>query len=221
MPSRTQLIFTLAATTGLLVAAGTLTAVGLRPAAEASAAALAEARLPVIEAFPAEAVGTYATDAVHSSVIFRTTHARVANFYGRFNSMDGTFVLAENPADSTFTFSIDTTSIDTNNANRDDHLRSPDFFNVEQFDEATFTTTGIEPADEGPHTLKGDLTLNGVTKPIEADLTFTGTGEFRGSQVAGFEAVFTINRSDFGITTYLGPIGDEVTVIVAVEGKKQ
>ncbi len=205
----------LALTAGGLAIAGALSGFGKPAPSEASAPAV------MLPAFPASAVGDYAADNVHSSVMFKTTHAGVTNFYGRFNSMTGEFTIAENPADSTFEFSIDTTSIDTNSTNRDDHLRSPDFFNTEQFDTATFTSTGIVASDDGPHTLNGDLTLNGETKAIEAHLTFTGTGEFRGKQVAGFEAVFTIKRSEFGITTYLGPIGDEVTVTIAVEGQKQ
>ncbi len=215
MNKQARIVSLLALTAGGLAIAGALSGLGKAAPVEPAAPAVS------LPAFPASAVGDYSADNVHSSVMFKTTHAGVANFYGRFNSMNGEFTIAENPTESTFEFSIDTTSIDTNSTNRDDHLRSPDFFNTEQFDTATFTSTGIVGSDDGPHTLKGDLTLNGETKAIEADLTFTGTGEFRGKQVAGFEAVFTIKRSEFGITTYLGPIGDDVTVTIAVEGQKQ
>lgn len=219
MPTLNRTATVAALTASALLAAGGLIALNRAPAsvAEASPAAAVVA----MASFPTEAVGSYATDNVHSSVIFRTTHAGVANFYGRFNTIEGTFTLAENPAESTFNFTIQTESVDTGNQGRDDHLRNPDFFNVKQFPTATFVSTGIVASADGPHTLNGNFTLNGVTRPISADLTFTGTGTFRNHQVAGFEAVFTIKRSDFGITTYLGAIGDEVTVTVAVEGRKQ
>lgn len=206
-----------------ITAAGLIAGAGLLALNQSSVPVEATVAAPAVTlaSLPASAAGTYIADAVHSSVLFKTTHAGVANFYGRFNEMAGSFVLAENPAESTFEFTIQTASVDTNNNGRDDHLRNPDFFNVSQFPTSTFKSTGITPAAEGPHTLHGDLTLNGVTKPINAQLTFTGTGEFRNTPVAGFEAVYTIKRSDFGITTYLGPIGDEVTVTVAVEGRKQ
>ena len=217
MPIRVRTVTLLAITAGAVAAVSALSGFGF---ADRASSATAPAGV-VLPALPASAVGEYAADSVHSSVIFQTTHAGVTNFYGRFNKLSGGFSLAENPVDSTFEFTIDTASVDTANGNRDNHLRGPDFFNAEQFPTATFKSTGITAAADGPHTLKGDLFLNGVTKPIEAELTLTGTGEFRGKPVAGFEAIFTINRSDFGITYGIPGIGDEVTVTVAVEGVKQ
>lgn len=202
----------------LIGSVGVLAAAGTRGGA-ATSAAVAEA--PASLGLPTSAAGDYAADAVHSSVVFRVTHAGVTNFYGRFNKMDGQFTLADNPSDLNFNFRISTESIDTNSADRDRHLRSPDFFNTAQFSEARFVSTGVAAGAGDTHKLSGDLTLNGVTKPITADLKITGTGEFRGKQVAGFEARFAIDRREFGITTYDGPIGAEVHVVVSVEGVKQ
>lgn len=212
----------LVASTGAVLGAGALAGFGASPVSSSLAApAEAPSTSASIEVFPENAAGLYAVDVVHTNVLFKIKHARVSNFYGRFNGIEGTFTLAENPVESTFELTIDTTSVDTKVAKRDDHLRSPDFFNVGQFPAATFKSSGIVADDDGTYTLSGEMTLNGVTKAIDADLTFTGTGKFQGKPVAGFEAIFHINRSDFGITTYLGPLGDDVEIIVAVEGKKQ
>ncbi len=168
---------------------------------------------------PSGAAGDYTADPVHSSVIFSIKHADVTNFYGRFNGKSGTFTLADNPADMAFSFTIDTSSVDTGIEGRNDHLRGPDFFNVQQFPEATFESTSVAAGEGGEFKLNGDLTLNGETHPISADLELTGTGEFRGRPVAGFEARFKISRSDFGMS--YGGLSDEVLVIVSIEGGKR
>ncbi|MFG0273499.1 MAG: YceI family protein [Phycisphaerales bacterium] len=172
---------------------------------------------------------TYAADVVHSTVMFQIRHAGVTNFYGRFNDFTGSFSLnEENPAASRFDFTIQLESVDTGSNGRDDHLRSPDFFNVTQFPTSSFKSTNVRKTGEDTYEVTGELNLHGVTKPITATVTHTGTGTFRNKDVKGIEAVFQIKRSEFGITNYLAPdggegggIGNTVTITVAVEGVKQ
>lgn len=178
----------------------------------------------------ATAAATYEVDPVHSSVHFMIRHAGVANFYGRFNEFSGTLVFdPENPDSSSLEFTVATGSVDTGNDGRDEHLRSGDFFNARQFGDATFTSTSFTPgAEEGLWTVEGDLSLHGETRPVTATLNWMGTGEMRGTTIAGFEAQFEFKRSDFGMTTYLaddggddGPLGNTVQMLVSVEAKRQ
>lgn len=167
----------------------------------------------------------FAADTVHSNVMFMIKHAGVSNFYGRFNNFSGEFNLdPKNPSESHFNAEIEIDSVDTGNANRDGHLKGPDFFNVRQFPKATFKSTSVSAtSDAGFYELRGEFTLHGVTRPVTAEVEDLGTSSFSGKAVHAFEAVFTINRSEFGITQYLdsGTLGDEVTIVVAVEGVKQ
>ncbi|MBX3385708.1 MAG: YceI family protein [Phycisphaeraceae bacterium] len=171
------------------------------------------------------ASGALTVDGSHSSVIYRVSHAGVVNFYGRFNKVEGTFDFdPANPSSAVFDVSIPADSIDSNNKQRDDHLKSPDFFNAKQF--PTITFKGKEVRKAGEHfELVGDLTLLGQTKPITAKLEHIGAGD-RGPRMgyrAGFEATFTFKRSDFGMTYGVkdGMLGDEVTVIVALQGMRR
>lgn len=171
------------------------------------------------------ALASYSVDRVHSNVVFNVRHAGVANFYGRFNDFDGSFTFdPESPSNGSFDFTVQTSSIDTGNRNRDDHLRNADFFNARQFPTITFKSTGIREAGDG-FELTGDLTMMGETKPVTAELDWIGTGSFRGKDVSGFEARFNIKRTDFGMDTYVAPdggegggLGNTVNLIVAVEG---
>ncbi|MEM7754434.1 MAG: YceI family protein [Planctomycetota bacterium] len=172
----------------------------------------------------------YKVDAVHSSVFFKIKHAGIANFYGRFNELDGVFHIdTENPSESTFSATIPIESIDTNNDRRDGHLKAADFFNMRQFPTATFESTLVNTTDEdGVFELRGDLTLHGRKRPVVATLHDFGTATFRGNDIAAFEARFEIKRADFGMTTYVaedgsdsGGLGNTVEIVIAVEGIKQ
>lgn len=166
-------------------------------------------------------------DPIHSSVIFKVRHQDAANIYGRFNKLTGRFTIDEaQPSNSAVSFEIDVRSVDTNHNGRDDHLRNADFFNTKQHRTATFESTSLTAAGGNTWTLRGDLTLAGTTKPIEATLVKTGEAAGRDGQVSGWEATFTIQRSEFGLTQYLaadrgdsGPIGNTVEITVAVEAK--
>lgn len=167
----------------------------------------------------------YGVDLVHSSLIFKIRHAGMANFYGRFNDFDGEIHFDQaDPTNSTLAFTVQTASVDTNNSSRDGHLRNADFFNSRQFPTIEFKSTGVKPAGDGVYELNGDLTLHGETRPVAARLTDITTGKVRQNDAMGFEATFSIKRSDFGITKYLAPdggegggLGNTVELIVAIE----
>ena len=167
---------------------------------------------------------TYAIDGGHSSIIFKIMHAGVANFYGRFNEITGQFVYDEaNPANCSFDITVPTASVDTNNTKRDNHLKSPDFFNTPEHPEFTFKSTKVERKDEKTLAVTGDINAHGVTKPITVDFVLTGMSESRRGVKAGMETTFTIKRTDFGMDTYVasGGLGDEVTFTIALEAVKQ
>lgn len=157
-------------------------------------------------------------DSVHSSMAFRIKHAEVAYFYGTFTDIQGQISWDEaNPASSSIEIAIKAESVSTGNKKRDDHLRSQDFFNASKFDKLTFKSTGVSKSGETTYDVKGDLTVHGQTKPITVKLEKTGES---GKKV-GFETVFTIKRSDFGMTFGAPGIGDEVRIMMGLEADKQ
>lgn len=203
---------------GLLVVG----AMGLAPRhTEGQGAALAVAT---------RAIDSFAIDPVHSTVLFRITHAGAGIFWGRFSEVSGTFAMdADDPGGSFFKVTVPISGVDTHNAKRDAHLASGDFFNARQNPEATFESTGVTATDEdGVFEVTGDLTLFGQTKSITARVLDNGGSRFQGKATRGFEVEFTVKRSDFGNTTYLaadgsnsGGLGNDVRIIVAGEGRKQ
>ena len=164
---------------------------------------------------------TFAIDTVHSSVLFRINHAGVSNFYGRFNGIEGSFTVTEGGKGSV-TVKIPVDSVDTANADRDAHLKHADFFNVEQFPDMTFQSDALKDLGGHKFEAKGTLTLHGVSKEITIPLEHIGTkdlGEKFGYRT-GFEGSVTIKRSDYGMKygVDMGMIGDEVKLILAIEG---
>lgn len=198
--------FALALTGTLLAGAAVL---GLSTKTDASPAATAPAM-----------ADAFTVDAVHSSVVFRVKHQNVAYFYGRFNKVSGSFNLDEaNPAASSLDITIDAESVDTANEGRDKHLRTADFFSAKEFPTVTFKSTSAESKGEKQYLVKGDLTFRGVTKPVEVTVTETGRGAGRGGmKIAGFETMFIIKRSEYGMTYGKDSLGDDVTVYVSLEG---
>jgi len=173
----------------------------------------------------------YSIDPVHSTVLFRIRHAGASNFYGRFkriNVKESSFSFdPENLQAATFHFVIDNALVDTGSADRDNHLRTPDFFNVAQYPTTSFTSTAISPNDDGTYEITGDLALHGVTRQVTAQMKWIGEGSFQGVPVAGFEASFEIKRSDFAMTKYLsqaqdesGPLGNTVGLLISVEARR-
>jgi len=166
--------------------------------------------------------GAFTVDRVHSSVLFRVSHLGVSQSYGRFNEMEGSFLInPDSPESSNLNISVKTTSVDTANGKRDDHLRSPDFFNAAQFPVATFKSTAFKKVGDKKYEVTGDLTFHGVTKSITAPLEHVGTAEARGAMKSGFECIFEIKRSDFGMNYMPGALGEDVRVIVSIEGDKK
>lgn len=169
------------------------------------------------------AAETYKVDPVHSSFLFRVKHFNAGYFYGRFNEATGTVVIDEaNPAKSSVEIQVKVESIDTNDVKRDQHLKSPDFFNAKQFPTITFKSKQVKPSGKDTYEVTGDLTLHGVTRTVTAKVTRTGGGKDPfGKFRIGFETVFTIKRSDFGMKFMLGPVSDEIRLIVSIEGIRQ
>jgi polyisoprenoid-binding protein YceI len=144
--------------------------------------------------------GTWTIDAVHSTVGFVARHMMVSKVRGKFGAVEGTIVTAENPLESTATATIDLSSVDTGNAQRDEHLRSADFFTVAQNTTMTFTSTKLE-ADGDDYSVTGDLALNGVTKPVTFALEIEGFGpDPYGGVRAGFTGTGSLSRKEWGIT---------------------
>jgi polyisoprenoid-binding protein YceI len=150
---------------------------------------------------PSELTGTYTVDVSHSRVGFVARHAMVTKVRGSFNEFDATgFLDADDPARSSVQLTIQAASIDTRNADRDAHLRSNDFFAMEQYPTITFTSTGVEVLGSETFELTGDLTIKGVTKPVTVDLEYVGTSRDPfGNTRVGFEGSAVVNRKDWGV----------------------
>ena len=166
---------------------------------------------------PAQAAENFEIDPVHSAIVFSVSHLDIGIVYGRFTDFGGTVVMDEaNPSASSIEVTVQAASIDTEVQQRDDHLRSPDFFNVKQFPVIKFTSTGVSKAAGGGYTVTGELLLHGVTKTITVPFRKVGEGEDSGGNYrVGWAGSFSIDREDYGMT-YGG--GGTVDMIVAFEG---
>lgn len=168
---------------------------------------------------------SWVLDNVHSHVTFSVKHMMVATVRGSFKNYSGNLTL--DPADftrSTFEGDIEVASIDTGNTDRDNHLRSADFFDVGTHPKISFKSTSIQAKGDGEYTVQGDLTIRGVTKPISLEVEFPGTSKNPwGKTVAGIAARATVNRKDFGLTwnavleTGGVAVADKVKVEIDVE----
>ena len=146
------------------------------------------------------AVGTYDIDVSHTQIGFAARHMAVSKVRGRFSKFEGTLELAEDPADSKVSLSIDASSVDTRDENRDNHLRTNDFFDVATYPTWTFVSTGIKPEGATEWKVLGDLTIRGVTKPVTLDVTLEGVvKDPYGNHRVGFSGSTTINREDFNV----------------------
>jgi len=168
------------------------------------------------------AADRYVIDGDHTSVNFKITHLGISWVQGRFNEVEGTAVLDADHAKSSFTMTIAVESIDTKVPKRDEHLRSADFFDVEQHPQMEFKSKRIRPTQEGGLEVTGDVTLHGMTRPLTFELHGGKTAEFpQGVHRIGYSTEFVLKRSDFGMKTMLGPIGDEVHAEISFEAVKQ
>ena len=176
---------------------------------------------------PSYTAGTWAIDPVHSEVGFTVRHMMVSKVRGKFTDFSGQFVTGADPLDSTVTATVQLASIDTGNADRDNHIRSADFFEVDAHPVMTFRSTGVRPNGDG-YALDGELTLKGVTRPLTLDVELGGFGpDPYGGVRSGFTAVGEIKRSDFGVDfnavleTGGVVVGDKITLLLEIEGVLQ
>ena len=172
---------------------------------------------------------TYKVDPDHTSIVFSVAHTGKSYTYGFFRKAVGQYILDKNPANCQFQMKIQADSLDTNNAERDTHLRSSDFFDVQQFPDITFVTTRCEAANTPDggilYKLTGILTIHGVPRQITLNLRMLGEGpgvtgkDYR----TGFLCQIELKRSEFGMTSLLqnNMVGDAVGVTVSFEGIRQ
>jgi polyisoprenoid-binding protein YceI len=160
------------------------------------------------------------TKGQHAAVNFRIKHLGFSWLSGRFDRFNGTFSYDDKaPEASKVAVEIETASVSSNHAERDKHLRSPDFLDVEKFPKATFVSKSVTPGGDGKAKIVGDLTLRGVTKEVTIDAAYVGGGpDPWGSTRAGFTGTTKIALADFGIPKDLGPGSKEVEMILDIEG---
>ena len=177
---------------------------------------------------PVIPTGTWTVDPAHSSVEFSVKHMGIANVRGKFTGFSGTLEMQEQLADSRIRGAVEAASIDTGEAQRDEHLRSQDFFNVEDFPEITFDSTRVEAVDEDSSRVYGNLTMHGVTKEVRLEVVIQGTDvDPWGNTRAGLEVVGKLKRSDFDMkfNQALGSgnvlVGDKVAISLDISAVKQ
>ncbi len=173
--------------------------------------------------FAQETLESWTVDKGHSSATFKVRHM-MANVTGQFREFDGSISIDRaNPARSSVEFTIQAASIDTGNTNRDQHLRSPDFFDAAKFPTITFKSTSVAPKSATEFDVTGDLTMHGVTKRVTLPVSFLGFGKTARGEKAGFEIETTVNRKDYGIIWNRALdeggllLGDDVKVSINLE----
>lgn len=176
------------------------------------------------------AISKWIADPVHSSIDFSVKHMMISRVKGTFNHF--TAEIEADPADlttATITFNVDIASINTFNEDRDNHLRSADFFDVENYPNMTFTATNIVKKDNDEYDVTGDMTIHGTTRPETFAVTFEGAAKdpMGGGEKAGFSAEGKIKRSDYGLT-WNAPmeaggvvVGDEIKISLEIEATKE
>lgn len=172
---------------------------------------------------PAPAADDYAIDGAHAGVNFKISHLGLSWIYGRFDAFSGTFTLDPEPGKCAFNLTIKADSIDTNNKKRDDHLRSPDFFNAKQFPAIEFKSTAVKAGKDG-YEVTGDLTMHGETKPVTFAVVGGKMAQFpQNVQRTGFSTELVLKRTDFGVGSKFGGnmLGDDVHIAISFEGTKK
>jgi polyisoprenoid-binding protein YceI len=154
------------------------------------------------------AEGHWVVDPTHSAVVFSIRHLGLSKVRGRFSRFDASLDVGSSLDDVKVTATIDMSSVDTNNADRDQHLQTTDFFDVDKHPTMVFESTGIS-GDGADWILEGELTINGITKLVELEVEFNGTENYRDDVHAGFTAEGELRRDDFGIDFGIIPLGGE------------
>ena len=176
---------------------------------------------------PGYRAGTWVLDPAHSEVTFSVRHMMISKVRGTFGMKSATLVAPENPLDAKVTASVDVTSVDTKDEGRDTHLRSADFFDVENHPTIEFVSTGAR-VEDGDFFVDGDLTIRGTTKPVSFAFDFGGFGvDPWGNYKAGASATTTVNREDFGLTWNAALetggvlVGKDITINLDLQGSLQ
>ena len=167
----------------------------------------------------ARAADTYTLDTNHTNIVWYINHFGFSNPSGKFTKVEGTLVLDEsNPSNSKVNVTLSPANIESGIDKLDEHLKGKDFFDVDQFPEATFVSTSVDVTGKDTAKVTGTLTLHGVSKPIVLDVKLNKIGtNMMNKKTAGFSATTTIKRSDFGISAYLPALGDDVKVSIESE----
>jgi polyisoprenoid-binding protein YceI len=191
---------------------------------------MTETTLPVTrewEGLTIPAPGTFRFDPQHTNVGFVATHMMFTKVRGQFLDVSGTVALAENPLESEIEITIKTASVSTGSDDRDNHLRSADFFDVEQYPEMTFRSTQIRHIGGEEFAVTGDLTIRGTTRPVELAVTFEGAGVNPwGVEVAGVSGRAEVNREDWNLTWNAALetggvlVGKKVTLAVEIQAAR-
>lgn len=181
----------------------------------------------LLPAFAAAELAVYKVDPDHSGVSFNIRHF-VSNVPGRFKDFDGVIKYdKQNPAASSVNFTIQATSIDSANSDRDNHLRSADFLDVASFPTMTFTSSSVKAIDADTLEVTGDLTIRGTTKKVTVPVDVLGVMKGPKSEKAGFETAFTVNRQDYGVKWNRvldaggAVLGDDIKISIAIEADRQ
>ena len=192
---------------------------------------MAESALSVLRTYEDREIpvaGEYAIDAAHSSVEFIGRHLMITKVRGRFPAVSGAITIDEVPERSRVEVEIDVASIDTGNDQRDEHLRSPDFFHVEQHPTITFKSTKVEPGKSDTWAVTGDLTVRDVTRPVTLEVEFEGANASPfGDQRVAFSASTEVDREDWGLTWNVALetggvlVGKKVRIELNVQAIKQ
>lgn len=172
----------------------------------------------------ASSVEMYDFDTAHTQILFFVDHLGFSTSQGEFHEYEGHFTFdRERPEKSVIDVTIKTASIDMDDKAWDDHMKNEDFFNVEQFPDMTFKSTSIKVLGKDKADITGDLTILGVTKPVTLNVKHNKSDKhaFSGKYVSGFSASATIKRSEFGMTYGLPMIGDDVEIMIEVEGVRR
>ena len=177
----------------------------------------------------ANATGTWVIDPTHTSIGFSTRHAMVSKVRGSFTEYTGSFTIdGDNLADSAAELTIQAASIETKSADRDAHLKSPDFLDAESFPTLTFVATSVAPKGDDVVVVTGDLTIHGVTKSVDVTYSFVGLStDPYGNEKIGFEGSAKISRKEFGLIWNAALetggvlVGDDIKLNLDVEANKQ
>jgi len=181
------------------------------------------------EIMATETLTKWVLDPMHSEVQFKVKHLVISTVSGFFKSFEGELDTANDDfTDANISFSLDIDSIDTNQSQRDEHLKSAEFFNAAEYPKISFKSTSFIKVDDDDYKLAGDLTIKGITKPVTLDVEFGGAAaDFYGNTKAGFEITGKINRKEFGLTwdgiTEAGSVvlGEDIKLLINVQFAKQ